>query len=55
MLAVMAVHIGAAWKHHFILDDGVLAHMLPHIEKKDWSAHTLQGVSLGSQRGTLAL
>jgi len=31
----VAAHIGAAWKHHFILGDGVLARMLPHLEKKD--------------------
>lgn len=35
ILAVVVVHIGAAWKHHFILGDGVLARMLPHLEKKD--------------------
>ena len=34
ILAVVVV-IGAAWKHHFILGDGVLAHMLPRLEKKD--------------------
>ena len=35
MLAVVAVHIGAAWKHYFILGDDVLSRMLPHLEKKD--------------------
>ena len=35
IVAVVAVHMGAALKHHFILGDGVLARMLPHLEKKD--------------------
>ncbi|MBL6935695.1 MAG: cytochrome b [Alphaproteobacteria bacterium] len=35
VLAVVAAHIGAALKHHFVLHDGVLARMIPHLAKKD--------------------
>lgn len=34
LLATVIAHVGAALKHHFIERDGILARMLPFLEKK---------------------
>ena len=35
MLALVIAHVGAALKHHFIDRDGILARMLPFLDKEN--------------------
>jgi cytochrome b561 len=34
LIAVLVLHIGAAWRHHFLLRDGILRRMLPILRSR---------------------